>query len=171
MEEYIKRLYYELNIINSKGYTDYFLIVWDFVAWAHKNNIMVGPGRGSIGGSLVSFLVNISRIDPIKHDLLFERFLNPERMSMPDADLDFHEFIKDIPEEAKSLDRFRSGRDRVINYLLEKYSNDNVCQIITFGRLMSRLVLKDVGRVLKEREIYPDLEQDLITILIKLIPM
>lgn len=127
-----KRLEYELDIIQRTGFTEYFLIVHDFVAWAKTNHIVVGPGRGSAAGSIVSFLLNITNIDPIKHGLMFERFLNPERVSMPDIDLDFAD----------------TRRDEVIRYVEEKYGKEHVAQIITFGTMAGRAAVRDVGRVL-----------------------
>ncbi|MDD2731605.1 MAG: DNA polymerase III subunit alpha [Candidatus Pacebacteria bacterium] len=131
-EEILKRLEYELKVIKETGFASYFLIVSDFVNWAKENRIIVGPGRGSVGGSLVAYLINITNIDPIKHGLLFERFLNPERVSMPDIDLDF-------------TDR---RRDEVIKYVAQKYGENHVAQIITFGTMASRAVIRDVGRAL-----------------------
>jgi len=125
-----KRLEYELSVIKEMGFASYFLIVHDFVRWAKENRIVVGPGRGSAGGSIVSYFLNITTIDPLKHDLLFERFLNPARISMPDIDLDF-------------ADR---RRDEVINYVAEKYGRNRVAQIITFGTMAARAVIRDVGR-------------------------
>jgi len=130
--EILKRLKYELSIIKKMGFTSYFLIVQDFVNWAKQNRIVVGPGRGSAGGSLVAYLLNITNINPLKHNLLFERFLNPERISMPDIDLDF-------------TDR---RRDEVIDYVAQKYGKDRVAQIITFGTMAARAVIRDVGRAL-----------------------
>jgi DNA polymerase-3 subunit alpha len=127
-----KRLDYELGVIKQMGYAGYFLIVKDFCDYARSQKIPVGPGRGSAAGSLVSYALKITNIDPIKFDLLFERFLNPERISMPDIDIDF-------------ADR---GRDKIIQYVIDKYGKDNVCQIITFGTMMARGVIRDVGRVL-----------------------
>ena len=129
---YIDRIEYELSVIDSMGYSDYFLIVWDYVNFAHKNNIPVGPGRGSGAGSLVAFLIGITDIDPIKFDLLFERFLNPERVSMPDIDVDF----------------CYNRRDEVIKYMYEKYGEDHVSQIIAFGTLGAKAAIRDVGRVM-----------------------
>lgn len=129
---YRDRIEYELSVINSMGYSDYFLIVWDYVNFAHKSNIPVGPGRGSGAGSLVAFLIGITDIDPIKFDLLFERFLNPERVSMPDIDVDF----------------CYNRRDEVISYMYEKYGEDHVSQIIAFGTLAARAAIRDVGRVM-----------------------
>ncbi len=127
-----ERLEYELEVIKRMGYAGYFLIVKDFCDYARSQKIPVGPGRGSAAGSLVSYALNITNIDPIKFELLFERFLNPERVSMPDIDIDF-------------ADR---GRDKIIQYVIEKYGADNVCQIITFGTMAARGVIRDVGRVL-----------------------
>ncbi|SNR73259.1 DNA polymerase III subunit alpha [Desulfurobacterium atlanticum] len=130
--KYKERLYHELKIINDMGFPGYFLIVWDFINWAKKNGIPVGPGRGSAAGSLVAYAIGITDIDPIRFNLLFERFLNPERVTMPDIDVDI----------------CQDGRDRVIQYVREKYGNDKVCQIITFGTLKPKGVVRDVGRVL-----------------------
>ncbi|MBE6158205.1 MAG: DNA polymerase III subunit alpha [Firmicutes bacterium] len=127
---YIDRLNHELDVIKSMGFVDYFLIVYDYVKFAKQNNIMVGPGRGSAAGSLVSYAIGITNVDPIKYDLLFERFLNPERITMPDIDVDF--------EDAK--------RDQVIEYVKEKYGKEYVAPIMTFGTLASRQVLKDVAK-------------------------
>ena len=131
-EEAKKRLEYELNTIEQMGYQDYFLIVWDFIAYARENGIMVGPGRGSSAGSIVAYCLNITQLDPLKYSLLFERFLNPERITMPDIDVDF------------CFER----RQEVIDYVQEKYGKDHVSQIITFGTMAARGVLRDVGRVL-----------------------
>ena len=127
-----ERLTYELTTIKNMGYVDYFLIVWDFIKYARDNGIMVGPGRGSAAGSLVAYTLGITQLDPIKYDLLFERFLNPERVSMPDIDVDF------------CFER----RQEVIDYVRQKYGNDCVVQIVTFGTLAARGVIRDVGRVL-----------------------
>ncbi|MBQ9011410.1 MAG: DNA polymerase III subunit alpha, partial [Bacilli bacterium] len=127
---YVERLKKELNIINKMGFCDYFLIVADYIDYARNNNILVGPGRGSAAGSLAGYLINITTIDPIKYNLLFERFLNPERVTMPDIDVDF--------EDVK--------RDRVIDYCVNKYGLKKVAPIITFGTLGSRQALRDVGR-------------------------
>ncbi len=127
-----QRLEYELNVIETMGYVDYFLIVWDFIKFAKDNKIMVGPGRGSAAGSIVSYCLNITNIDPIKYDLLFERFLNPERVSMPDIDIDF------------CFER----REEVINYVVEKYGADKVSQIVTFGTMGAKAAIRDVGRAL-----------------------
>ena len=129
---YLDRLKYELNIINKMGFCNYFLVVWDYVKYAKENDILVGPGRGSAAGSLVSYCLGITTIDPIKYNLLFERFLNPERISMPDIDIDF-EYTK---------------RDEVINYCINKYGIKRVAPIITFGTLGSKQVIRDVGKVL-----------------------
>ena len=130
---YKDRLQDELGIIERMGYPGYFLIVWDFIDYARRNNIPVGPGRGSAAGSLVAYSLRITDVDPLKYDLLFERFLNPERVSMPDIDIDF------------CMDK----RDDVIKYVTEKYGgNQNVTQIITFGSMNAKGVLRDVGRVL-----------------------
>lgn len=122
----------ELNVIETMGYVDYFLIVQDFVRYAEENDIAVGPGRGSAAGSIVSFALNITKIDPLKYNLLFERFLNPERVSMPDIDIDF----------------CYEKREKVVDYVVETYKSDHVSQIITFGRLKARNAIRDVGRVL-----------------------
>jgi DNA polymerase III subunit alpha len=127
-----ERLQFELRTIREMGFADYFLIVWDFISFAKRNGIGVGPGRGSAAGSLVSYCLAITDIDPIEHDLLFERFLNPGRKSLPDIDIDFSV----------------AGRDRVINYVAEKYGRDRVAQIITFGTMMARAAVRDAGRVL-----------------------
>ncbi len=129
---YRERIDYELGVIDSMGYSDYFLIVCDYVNFAHKNKIPVGPGRGSGAGSLVAFLIGITDIDPIKFDLLFERFLNPERVSMPDIDVDF----------------CYNRRDEVIRYMYDKYGEDHVSQIIAFGTLGAKAAIRDVGRVM-----------------------
>jgi len=131
-EEIKNRLEYELKIIEKMGFSSYFLIVWDFVNYAKKNNIPVGPGRGSAAGSLVSYLLDITDIDPIKYGLLFERFLNPERKGLPDIDIDF----------------CYERRQEVIDYVRKKYGEKNVAQIITFGTLQARAVIRDVGRVM-----------------------
>src|SRR5262249_26556568 len=128
-----ERLKFELKTIRELGFTDYFLIVWDFIAFAKRNGISVGPGRGSSAGSLVAYCLEITDIDPIRYDLLFERFLNPGRKSMPDMDIDFAV----------------EGRDRVINYVAEKYGRDRVAQIITFSTMAARAAVRDAGRVLE----------------------
>ncbi len=127
-----KRLEYELNVIKTMGYVDYFLIVWDFIRYARDNDIMVGPGRGSAAGSIVAYTLGITNIDPIRYNLLFERFLNPERVSMPDIDVDF------------CFER----RQEVIDYVGRKYGKERVVQIVTFGTMAARGVIRDVGRVL-----------------------
>ena len=126
------RLSYELDVIRTMGYVDYFLIVWDFIRYARDHDIMVGPGRGSAAGSLVSYTLGITRLDPMRYSLLFERFLNPERVSMPDIDVDF------------GYER----RQEVIDYVVRKYGKDRVAQIVTFGTLAARGVIRDVGRVM-----------------------
>ena len=131
-KEYSDRLVYELNVIKDMGFVDYFLIVYDYVKFAKTNNILVGPGRGSAAGSLVSYSIGITNVDPIKYDLLFERFLNPDRITMPDIDIDF-EYTK---------------RDQVINYVKDRYGHDKVANIITFGTLGARQVVRDVGKCL-----------------------
>ena len=127
-----RRLDYELGVIRTMGYVDYFLIVWDFINYARSQNIMVGPGRGSAAGSIVSYTLGITNIDPVRYNLLFERFLNPERVSMPDIDVDF----------------CYERRQEVIDYVVRKYGNDQVVQIVTFGTLAAKGVVRDVGRVL-----------------------
>lgn len=127
-----KKLDYELSIIQKMGYVDYFLIVWDYINFCRENGIAVGPGRGSAAGSIVSYCMHITNIDPIKYDLLFERFLNPERVSMPDIDVDF-EYTR---------------RQEVIDYVTKKYGSDKVVQIVTFGTLAARGVIRDVARVM-----------------------
>ncbi len=139
-KEILERLDYEFSVIKETGFASYFLIVQDFVNWAKSKRIVVGPGRGSAAGSLVSYLLNITNVDPIKNDLLFERFLNPARISMPDIDLDF-------------TDR---RRDEVIEYVAEKYGRKNVAQIITFGTMAARAVIRDVGRALGYEYSYCD---------------
>ncbi|MBI2063898.1 MAG: DNA polymerase III subunit alpha [Candidatus Yanofskybacteria bacterium] len=128
----IQRLDYELGVIKKTGFASYFLIVQDFVNWAKKQSIIVGPGRGSAAGSLVSFLLSITNIDPLKYDLLFERFLNPERISMPDIDLDFDD----------------ARRNEVFDYVREKYGDDHFAQVITFGTMAARGGIRDAGRAL-----------------------
>jgi DNA polymerase III subunit alpha len=127
-----ERLAYELSVIEKTGFASYFLIVQDFVNWAKAQGILVGPGRGSAAGSIVAYLTRVTNIDPIQYELLFERFLNPERISMPDIDLDFAD----------------TRRDEVIRYVEEKYGKDHVAQIITFGTMAARAVIRDVGRVM-----------------------
>lgn len=131
-EELKDRLEYELGVIEQMGYVDYFLIVWDFIKFARDRSIMVGPGRGSAAGSIVAYSLGITRIDPIKYNLIFERFLNPERVSMPDIDSDF----------------CYERRQEVIDYVVQKYGSDRVAQIITFGTMAARAVIRDVGRAL-----------------------
>lgn len=143
---YIDRLKYELNIINKMGFCNYFLVVYDYVKYAKEHGILVGPGRGSAAGSLVSYLLNITTIDPIKYNLLFERFLNPERVTMPDIDIDFQ------------YDR----REEVINYCVNKYGSKKVAGIITFNTLGAKQAIRDIGRVM-------DINLDKIDALIKLI--
>lgn len=132
-EEYVTRLKYELEVIKKMDFADYFLIVYDYVFFAKKNGILVGPGRGSAAGSLVSYSLGITDVDPIKYKLLFERFLNPNRITMPDIDIDF-EYTK---------------RGKVIDYVKEKYGHDSVAGIMTFGTLGSKLVLRDIGKCLE----------------------
>lgn len=128
-----ERLEYELGIINKMGYDCYFLIVWDFISYSRRNDIPVGPGRGSAAGSIVAYLLGITNIDPLKYDLLFERFLNPERVSMPDIDTDF----------------CYEKRQQVLDYIINRYGQDKVAQIITFGTLQARAAVRDVGRALE----------------------
>ena len=142
-----ERLDYELSVIKTMGYVDYFLIVWDFINYAKSNQIMVGPGRGSAAGSIVSYTLKITNIDPIKYNLLFERFLNPERVSMPDIDIDF------------CFER----RQEVIDYVSRKYGKEKVVQIVTFGTLAAKGVIRDVGRVM-------DLPYNYVDSLAKMIP-
>jgi len=131
-QEYLERLDREIEIIKSMGFPGYFLVVWDFIKYAKDNGIPVGPGRGSAAGSLVAYSMGITDVDPLQYDLLFERFLNPERISMPDIDVDF----------------CMNNRGRVIEYVREKYGKENVAQIITFGTMAAKSVVRDVGRVL-----------------------
>lgn len=131
-KEILERLEYELGVIEKMGYVEYFLITWDFINFARENSIMVGPGRGSAAGSIVSYTLYITDIDPIKYSLLFERFLNPERISMPDIDIDF----------------CYERREEVIDYVKRKYGDDHVAQIITFGTMGAKAAIRDVGRVL-----------------------
>lgn len=147
-KEIIDRLAYELGVIQKTGYASYFLIVQDFVNWAKEHGIVVGPGRGSAAGSIVAYLLNITNIDPLRYELLFERFLNPERISMPDIDLDFAD----------------TRRDEVLEYVAQKYGRDHVAQIITFGTMAARVAIRDVGRVL-------DYEYGYCDKLAKLIPV
>jgi DNA polymerase III subunit alpha len=137
---YQARLHLELDVICSMGFAGYFLIVADFIRWARDNGVPVGPGRGSGAGSLVAYVLGITDLDPIEHDLLFERFLNPERVSMPDFDVDF----------------CMEGRDRVIEYVADKYGRERVSQIITYGTLAAKAVVRDVGRVLGHNYGYVD---------------
>ncbi|MBG9803432.1 DNA polymerase III subunit alpha [Brevibacillus laterosporus] len=130
--EVLERLDYELSVITGTGFTDYFLIVWDFMKYAHEQGIATGPGRGSAAGSLVAYALSITNVDPLAHNLLFERFLNPERITMPDIDIDF------------AVER----RDEVIHYVADRYGHDRVAQIITFGTLAARAAVRDVGRAL-----------------------
>lgn len=131
-DTYYERVERELEVINKIGFASYFLIVWDFINYARKKFIPVGPGRGSAAGSLVAYALRITDIDPLKYGLLFERFLNPERISMPDIDVDF----------------CKDRREEVIKYVSEKYGNDKVAHIITFGTMAARAVVRDVGRAL-----------------------
>lgn len=142
-ESYINRLNYELDIINKMGFSNYFLVVYDFIRYAKKNKILVGPGRGSGAGSLVCYSLGITDIDPLKYDLLFERFLNPERVTMPDIDTDFP-------------DKYRED---VINYVIEKYGKKRVSGIVTFGTLAAKQALRDVARTLN----IPNYQVDLVT--------
>ena len=146
-DEIRKRADYELGVISSMGFVDYFLIVWDFINWSETHGVPVGPGRGSGAGSIVAYAVGITKIDPLKYDLIFERFLNPERVSNPDFDIDF------------CVD----GRERTIEYVIGKYGEPNVSQIVTFGTLAAKAAIKDVGRVFNQ----PFSETDKIT---KLMP-
>ncbi len=146
-KELKERLEYELNTIKTMGYVDYFLIVWDFIRYSREHSIMVGPGRGSAAGSLVSYTLDITQLDPIKYQLLFERFLNPERVSMPDIDVDF----------------CYERRSEVIDYVVEKYGKDCVVQIVTFGTLAARGVIRDVGRVM-------DIPYGAVDVIAKMIP-
>ena len=130
--EYEQRLARELAIIQQMQFSGYFLIVWDFIRYAKENNIPVGPGRGSAAGSLVSYSMGITDLDPLQHELLFERFLNPERISMPDIDIDF----------------CMNRRGEVIDYVTRKYGRENVAQIITFGTMAAKAAIKDVGRAM-----------------------
>jgi len=148
LKEIIERMEYELSVISRTGFSGYFLIVEDFVNWAKNNRIVVGPGRGSVGGSIVAYLTNITTVDPLKYNLYFQRFLNPDRISPPDIDLDFTD----------------KRRDEVINYVAEKYGRNKVAQIITFGTMAARASIRDVGRALG----YPYTYCDKIA---KMIPM
>jgi len=127
-----ERLQYELNVIRQMDYSDYFLIVWDFIEYARREEVLVGPGRGSAAGSLVAYCLGITNIEPLQHGLLFERFLNPERISMPDIDIDFCD----------------DKRDRILKYVFDKYGQERVAQIITFGTMAARAAVRDVGRAL-----------------------
>ncbi|MDO4689676.1 MAG: DNA polymerase III subunit alpha [Fusobacterium sp.] len=146
-EEIIKRLDYELSVIYKMGYSGYFIVVWDFINYAKRRNIPVGPGRGSAAGSLVSYTLGITMVDPIKYNLLFERFLNPERISMPDIDIDI----------------CRERREELIDYVVQKYGREKVAHIITFGRMKAKAAIRDVGRVL-------DVDLKKIDHLAKLVP-
>ena len=146
--KYADRLDFELNVISKMGYSGYFLVVSDFVNWAQENNVPVGPGRGSGAASLVAYCLGITGIDPLKYGLLFERFLNPERVSPPDFDIDF----------------CQDRREEVIQYVQKKYGRDRVAQIITFGGLLSKAAIRDVGRVLQIP--YPQVDK-----IAKLIPV
>ncbi|MGL5123832.1 MAG: DNA polymerase III subunit alpha [Fusobacteriaceae bacterium] len=132
-EKVVKRIDYELNIISKMGFSEYFIVVWDFIDFAKKSKIPIGPGRGSAAGSLVAYALEITDLDPLEHNLIFERFLNPERISMPDIDIDI----------------CQERRGEVIEYVKNKYGNDHVAQIITFGRMKARAAVRDVGRVLE----------------------
>lgn len=147
-ETVVKRLNYELSVIEQMGYVDYFLIVWDFIRFARENKIMTGPGRGSGAGSIVAYVLEITKINPIKYNLIFERFLNPERVSMPDIDSDF----------------CYERRQEVIDYVVRKYGKDRVAQIVTFGTMAAREVIRDVGRALNYS--YSDVDA-----IAKMIPM
>ena len=131
-DEVKERLEYELGVITKMGYTDYYLIVWDFIAYAKSRDIPVGPGRGSGAGSLAAYCIGITDIDPIRYKLLFERFLNPERVSMPDFDIDF----------------CYERRQEVIDYVIRRYGQDRVAQIVTFGTMAAKAAVRDVARVL-----------------------
>ncbi len=146
-EDKTQRLEYELKVIKQMGYVDYFLIVWDFIKYAKDSGIIVGPGRGSAAGSIVSYCLGITNIDPLRFNLLFERFLNPERISMPDIDVDF------------CFER----RQEVIDYVIDKYGKDRVAQIITFGTMAARGAIRDVGRVL-------DIQYNVVDAIAKMIP-
>ena len=146
-EQHMEKLNYELDVIKNMGYVDYFLIVWDFINWARENGIPVGPGRGSAAGSIVSYCLHITNIDPIRYSLLFERFLNPERVSMPDIDIDF----------------CYERRQEVIDYVSRKYGADKVVQIVTFGTMAAKGVIRDVGRAL-------DLPYNYVDSIAKMIP-
>ena len=137
-----------LNTIKNMGYVDYFLIVWDFIHYSREQGIIVGPGRGSAAGSIVAYSLEITNIDPLAFDLLFERFLNPERVTMPDIDVDF----------------CYERRQEVIEYVTGKYGRDHVAQIVTFGTMAARGVIRDVGRVL-------DMPYAYVDTIAKMIPM
>ena len=141
--EYMQQLEYEIDMIEKMGFTDYFLIVWDFINYARSQGIVVGPGRGSGAGSIVAYCMYITQLDPLRYSLLFERFLNPERVSMPDIDVDF----------------CYERRQEVIDYVIRKYGADHVAQIVTFGTMAARAVVRDVGRVLG----YPYAEVDAVS--------
>ena len=128
----VERMEMELDVIDRMGFNAYFLIVWDFVKYAKENGIAVGPGRGSAAGSIVSYCLQITDVDPLRYELLFERFLNPERVSMPDIDIDFSV----------------RGRERVMRYVTEKYGRESVAQIVTFGKMFPRAATRDAARVL-----------------------
>jgi DNA polymerase-3 subunit alpha len=142
-----ERLEYELSVIQAMGFTNYFLIVWDFIRFAREQNILVGPGRGSAAGSIVTYALGITALDPLKHGLIFERFLNPSRISMPDIDIDFADI----------------GRDKVIRYVVEKYGDDRVAQIVTFGTLAAKASVRDIGKAMELP--FPDIDR-----IAKLIP-
>ncbi|HYP60538.1 MAG TPA: DNA polymerase III subunit alpha [Thermomicrobiales bacterium] len=141
------RLEYELGVIKSMGFTNYFLVVWDFIRYAREQDILVGPGRGSAAGSIVTYALGITALDPLKHGLIFERFLNPSRISMPDIDIDFAD----------------TGRDKVIRYVVDKYGDDRVAQIVTFGTLAAKASVRDIGKAMELP--FPDIDR-----IAKLIP-
>ena len=143
-----QRLDYEIGVIDRMGYINYYLIVYDFINYARQRGIPVGPGRGSGAGSLAAYCIGITDIDPIRYQLLFERFLNPERVSMPDFDVDF----------------CYERRGEVIDYVIHKYGADHVAQIVTFGTMAARAVIRDVGRVL-------DMPYQQVDAVAKLVPM
>ena len=132
-EAIVERAEYELSIINKMGYAGYFVVVWDFIAFARKKKIPIGPGRGSAAGSLVAYALEITQLDPLEYHLIFERFLNPERISMPDIDIDI----------------CQERRQEIIDYVVQKYGQDKVAQISTFGTLKARAAIRDVGRVME----------------------
>ena len=132
-KEIIKRADYELGVVENMNFSGYFLIIWDFIKWGKDKGIVFGPGRGSAAGSIISYALKITELDPLKYDLLFERFLNPDRISMPDIDIDIQD----------------SRRDEVIQYCVEKYGKDRVANIVTFGRMAARAAVRDVARVLQ----------------------